>query len=52
MAGKGTMIFMSADQSPRTPQVLTTWTTPSFPGFSCATLYKSGTLVLVQNKPE
>jgi len=52
LRGTGTLIYFNANQSPRTPQVITGWTTPAFPGFTCGTLYQPGTLVLVSRPPQ
>jgi hypothetical protein len=48
LRGNGSMIYLNANQAPRTPQEMTTWQTPSFPGFNCVTLYEPGTVVMVQ----
>jgi hypothetical protein len=47
LRGKGAMIFMDAHGQPRVPQKWTAWQTPAFPGYTCATLYSPGTLILV-----
>jgi hypothetical protein len=46
------MVFLAASGIPRTPQDLIAWQTPAFPGYTCATLYQPGTLVLVQSHEE
>jgi hypothetical protein len=51
LRGVGSLILLDAGQAPRVPRNITTWTTPSFPGFTCGTLYAPGTLVLVANLP-
>jgi hypothetical protein len=42
---------MPASQSPRVPQIIGSYTVPDFPGFTCATLFEPGTLVLVSQNP-
>lgn len=49
LRGVGAMVFLDARGIPRSPQVLTAWQTPAFPGYTCATLYAAGTLVLVRS---
>lgn len=46
LQGGGTLVFLSATQSPRVPQLVPTW---SSGGYSCTTLPNAGTLVLVAN---
>jgi hypothetical protein len=52
LRGSGAMVFLAASGIPRTPQDLIAWQTPAFPGYTCATLYQPGTLVLVQSHEE
>jgi hypothetical protein len=52
LKGSGAMVFLAASGVPRTPQDLIAWQTPSFPGYTCATLYQPGTLVLVESDEE
>ena len=49
LRGVGAMVFLDARGIPRSPQMLTAWQTPAFPGYTCATLYSAGTLVLVRS---
>jgi hypothetical protein len=49
LRGTGAMVFLDARGIPRSPQMVTAWQTPSFPGYTCATLYAPGTLVLVKS---
>ena len=49
--GQGTLIWMPASQAPRVPQIIGSYTVPDFPGFTCATLFEPGTLVLVSQNP-
>ncbi len=51
LKGSGYMIYLGANNSPRVPQLWSTWTTDAFPGYTCTTLYAPGTVVLVQKKP-
>ncbi|HYO88941.1 MAG TPA: hypothetical protein VER79_09850, partial [Candidatus Limnocylindrales bacterium] len=51
LQGQGTLIWMPASQSPRAPQIIGSYTVPEFPGFTCATLFEPGTLVLVSQNP-
>jgi hypothetical protein len=51
LRGQGTLIWMPASQSPRVPQIIGSYTVPDFPGFTCATLFEPGTLVLVSQNP-
>jgi hypothetical protein len=50
LRGIGAMVFLDARGIPRSPQILTAWQTPAFPGYTCATLYAAGTLVLVRSE--
>ncbi len=52
LQGSGYIIYMNASGQPRVPQLWSNWTTPSFPGYTCTTLYAPGTVILVSNKPE
>jgi hypothetical protein len=47
LRGEGQMLLLDASTAPRSPQDKEEWTTDAFPGFTCATLYAPGTLVLV-----
>ncbi|MFN8377758.1 MAG: hypothetical protein U0452_03725 [Anaerolineae bacterium] len=51
LRGSGTLIWMPASQAPRVPQIIGSYTVPDFPGFTCATLFEPGTLVLVSDNP-
>jgi hypothetical protein len=42
---------MAASQSPRVPQIIGSYSVPEWPGFTCATLFEPGTLVLVAQNP-
>ncbi|MBK8020842.1 MAG: hypothetical protein IPK19_05290 [Chloroflexi bacterium] len=49
--GSGSLIWMSASGAPRTPQIIGSYTVDDFPGFTCATLFEPGTLILVTRTP-
>jgi serine/threonine protein phosphatase PrpC/PKD repeat protein len=51
LQGSGYIIYMNVGGAPRVPQLWNAWTTPSFPGYTCTTLYAPGTVILVANKP-
>ncbi len=52
LKGKGYMIYMNVGGSPRQPQLWSAWTSESFTGYTCTTLYAPGTVALVSRKPE
>lgn len=47
----GTLIWLAASQSPRHAEIIGSYTVPEFPGFTCATLFEPGTLILVERSP-
>ena len=51
LRGEGTLIWMAASHSPRIAEIIGNYTVPDFPGFTCATLFEPGTLVLVSDAP-
>ena len=51
LRGEGTLIWLSANQSPRHAEIIGSYTVPEFPGFTCATLFEPGAFVLVQHNP-
>jgi hypothetical protein len=51
LRGSGALIWMPASQSPRMPQIIGSYSVPEWPGFTCATLFEPGTLVLVAQNP-
>ncbi|MCB9457393.1 MAG: hypothetical protein H6671_15515 [Anaerolineaceae bacterium] len=51
LQGSGYIIYMNASGAPRQPQLWSAWTTDTFPGYTCTTLYAPGTVVLVANAP-
>ncbi len=50
--GAGPLIWMSAANTPRHAEIIGSYTVPEFPGYTCATLFEPGTLVLVSHLPE
>ncbi len=50
--GTGPLIWMSAANTPRHAEIIGSYTVPEFPGYTCATLFEPGTLVLVSHLPE
>ncbi len=48
LRGSGMLIWMAASQTPRHAEIIGSYTVPDFPGFTCATLFEPGTLVLVE----
>ena len=51
LKGTGSLIFMAASGAPRVPVLVGSHEIDDFPGFTCATLFEPGTLVLVRNSP-
>jgi hypothetical protein len=51
LRGSGTLIWLAASGAPRVPAIIGHYTVPDFPGFTCATLFEPGTLVLVSRNP-
>lgn len=51
LRGEGTLIWLAANGQPRHPEIIGSYTVPEFPGFTCATLFEPGTLVLVSQPP-
>jgi len=49
--GSGSLIWMAASGIPRHPEIIGSYTVPDFPGFTCATLFEPGTLILVRDNP-
>ena len=47
LAGTGTLIWLDANNAPRRADIIGSYTIPDWPGFTCATLFTPGTLVLV-----
>jgi hypothetical protein len=42
---------MAASSAPRVPVLVSGYEIDDFPGFTCATLFEPGTLVLVRDNP-
>ena len=51
LRGEGTLIWLAASGQPRHAEIIGSYTVPEFPGFTCATLFEPGTLVLVTHNP-
>ena len=51
LRGTGSLIWMAASGVPRHAEIIGSYTVPEFPGFTCATLFEPGTLVLVTEDP-
>ena len=51
LRGEGTLIWLASSQCPRHPEIIGSYTVPEFEGFTCATLFEPGTLVLVEHNP-
>ncbi len=52
LRGTGTLIWLAASQMPRHPEIIGSYTVPDWEGFTCATLFEPGTLVLVSQTPQ
>jgi hypothetical protein len=51
LRGEGTLIWLAASGVPRHAEIIGSYEVDDFPGFTCAALFESGTLVLVRNTP-
>lgn len=51
LRGEGTLIWIAASGQPRHAEIIGSYTVPEFEGFTCATLFEPGTLVLVNQQP-
>jgi hypothetical protein len=51
LRGPGTLIWLAASGSPRHAEIIGSYTVPEFSGFTCATLFEPGTLILVSQNP-
>jgi hypothetical protein len=47
LRGKGTLVYLNANNAPRIAEIVGSYTVPEFPEFTCVTLFEPGTLVLV-----
>ncbi len=52
LRGEGTLIWIAASGQPRHAEIIGSYVVPEFEGFTCATLFEPGTLVLVSGKPQ
>lgn len=51
LRGQGTLVWLAASTTPRHAEIIGSYTVPEFPGFTCATLFEPGTLILVEKNP-
>jgi uncharacterized repeat protein (TIGR01451 family) len=51
LRGEGTLIWLAAKNQPRHAEIIGSYTVPEFEGFTCATLFEPGTLILVTETP-
>jgi len=51
LRGEGTLIWLDATNAPRRAEIIGSYEVPEFPGFTCATLFTPGTIVLVDINP-
>ena len=51
LRGEGTLIWLAASGVPRHAEIIGSYPVPEFSGFTCATLFEPGTLVLVRDTP-
>jgi hypothetical protein len=51
LQGAGTLIWLDANNAPRRAEIIGSYSVPEWPGFTCATLFTPGTLVLVERDP-
>ena len=51
LRGEGTLIWMAASHAPRIAEIIGSYTVDDYPGYTCATLFEPGTLVLVSENP-
>jgi CSLREA domain-containing protein len=51
LRGEGTLIWLAASGAPRHAEIIGSYEVEDFPGFTCATLFEPGTLVLVRDNP-
>ena len=52
LRGSGPLIWLAASGVPRHAEIIGSYTVPEFPGYTCATLFEPGTLVLVRDMPQ
>jgi hypothetical protein len=51
LRGQGTLICLAASGVPRHAEIIGSYEVDDFPGFTCATLFEPGMLVLVRDNP-
>jgi hypothetical protein len=51
LRGAGSLIWLAASRSPRHAEIIGSYSVPEWPGYTCATLFEPGTLILVSQNP-
>jgi hypothetical protein len=51
LQGSGALIWLDASNAPRYPEIIGSYAVAEWPGFTCATLFTPGTLVIVERDP-
>jgi hypothetical protein len=51
LRGQGSLIWLAASQMPRHAEIIGSYSVAEWPGFTCATLFEPGTLILVRENP-
>ena len=51
LQGSGTLIWLDASNAPRHAEIIGSYTVPEWPGYTCATLFTPGTIVLTERNP-
>jgi hypothetical protein len=51
LAGQGTLIWLDATNAPRRAEIIGSYSVDDFPGYTCATLFTQGTIILVEINP-
>lgn len=51
LRGQGTLIWLAASGVPRRAEIIGSYAVDDYPGYTCATLFEPGTLVLVSESP-
>ncbi len=48
LRGTGRLVYLNSNNAPRIAEIIGSYTTPDFPGYTCATLFEPGMLLLVR----
>lgn len=51
LRGEGTLIWLAASRAPRIAEIISSHSIAAYPGYTCATIFEPGLLVLVQANP-